>query len=225
MTLTSLSASLSANLPKWLLLPLLGLLFLCMAPGQAKAQSKQRVVQLSGFVATGDSLYGVAGAGVYVPGTNRGTITNEYGYFSMPVLAGDSVIFNSLGFKSQYLIIPKTYESQSYSIIMQMQEDPTELPTVDVFPWPTEREFRQAVANVRLPEQGNAILTKSLDPRHLEELAKITPMSDAQNFRFWNQQQIQMQQNRYMFPSQINMLAIPGLLKSLLNGDFKKKED
>lgn len=225
MTLTLFTAFTPANLPKWLLLSLVGLLLLCTAPRQAQAQSKQRVVQLSGFVATGDSLYGVAGAGVYVPGTNRGTLTNAYGYFSMPVLAGDSVMFNSLGFKAQYLIIPKNYESQSYSIIMQMQEDPTELPTVDVFPWPTEREFRQAVANVRLPEQGNAILTKSLDPRHLEELAKITPMSDVENFRFWNQQQIQMQQNRYMFPSQINMLAIPGLLKSLLNGDFKKSED
>ncbi|ARS36487.1 hypothetical protein CA264_14175 [Pontibacter actiniarum] len=205
-----------------MLFPLLGLLLFLLMPGQAQAQTKQRVVQLSGFVATGDSLYGVAGAGVYVPGTTRGTITNEYGYFSTPVLAGDSVLFNSLGFKPQYLIIPQDYESQSYSIIMQMQEDPTELPTVDVFPWATERDFKEAVANVRIPEPGNAILTKSLDPRYLDELARITPMSDAQNFRFWNQQQVQLQQNRYMFPSQVNMMAIPGLLKSLLNGDFKK---
>ncbi|TPE43886.1 carboxypeptidase-like regulatory domain-containing protein [Pontibacter mangrovi] len=203
---------------KWLWLPLF---LLVLVPEQAEAQSKQRVVQLSGFVATGDSLYGVAGAGVYVPGTNRGTYTNEFGYFSLPVLAGDSVLFDALGFKAQYLIIPKNYSSQSYSIIMQMQEEPTELPTVDVFPWPTERDFKEAVANVKLPDKGNAILTKNLDPRRLEELARITPMSGTQNFRFWQEQQVQHQQNRIMAPT-VNMMAIPGLLRSLLNGDFKQ---
>nr|WP_304608445.1 carboxypeptidase-like regulatory domain-containing protein [Pontibacter anaerobius] len=209
-------ASLSQFL-KWLWLPLL---FLLLLPDQAQAQSKKRVVQLSGFVATGDSLYGVAGAGVYVPGTNRGSYTNDYGYFSMPVLAGDSVLFSALGFKAQYLIIPENYESQSYSIIMQMQEDPTELPTVEVFPWPTERDFKEAVANVRLPDKGNAIITRDLDPRRLEELARITPMSDAQNYRFWQNQQIQHQQNRIMAPT-VNMLAIPALLRGLLNGGNK----
>ena len=213
--------SFSAKLTRALLLPLLGMLLLLLVPEQAQAQNRQRVVQLSGFVATGDSLYGVAGAGVYVPGTNRGTYTNEFGYFSVPVLAGDSVIFDALGFKAQYLIIPQNYESQSYSIIMQMQEEPTELPTVDVFPWPTERDFKEAVANVRLPDKGNAIITKNLDPRRLEELARITPMSDAQNFRFWQQQQIQQQQNRIMAPT-VNFMAIPGLLRSLLNGDYKQ---
>ncbi|GHA74406.1 carboxypeptidase-like regulatory domain-containing protein [Pontibacter akesuensis] len=212
----------SPNTLKWLFLPLLALLLLLL-PDQAQAQSKQRVVQLSGFVATGDSLYGVTGAGVYVPKTNRGTYTNQFGYFSMPVLAGDSVLFSALGFKTQYLIIPRNFENQSYSVIMQMEEDPTELPTVDVFPWPTERDFKEAVANVRLPDKGNAIITKNLDPRVLDEMARITPMSDAQNFRFWQQQQMQQQQQRYMYPSQINMMAIPGLLRSLLNGDFKQK--
>ena len=211
-------AILRASLPnalKWMWLPLFLLL---LAPDKAEAQTRQRVVQLSGFVATGDSLYGVAGAGVFVPGTNRGTYTNDYGYFSMPVLAGDSVLFAALGFKTQYLIIPKNYESQSYSIIMQMQEDPTELPTVEVFPWPTERDFREAVANVRLPDKGTAIITRDLDPRRLEEMSRITPMSDAQNFRFWQQQQIQQQQNRHMYPT-VNMMAIPQLLRGLLNGN------
>lgn len=202
---------------KWIWLPLLLLLLM---PDQAQAQTKRRVVQLSGFVATGDSLYGVAGAGVYVPGTNRGTYTNDYGYFSMPVLTGDSVLFAALGFKSQYLIIPENYERQSYSIIMQMQEDPTELPTVEVFPWPTERDFKQAVANVRLPDKGTAIITRDLDPRRLEELARITPMSDVQNYRFWQNQQIQHQQNRIMAPT-VNMLAIPALLRGLIQGNNK----
>lgn len=206
---------------QWLFLPLLALLLLLAAPQQAMAQGRQRVVQLSGFVAIGDSLYGVAGVSVYVPKTNRGSQTNEYGFFSVPVLSGDSVVFSALGYKKQYLIIPKNYSSASYSIIMQMQENPTELPTVDVFPWPTERDFRQAIANVKLPDEGRAIATRNLDPKLLEELFKSTPMDGSGNFRFWNQQQLQQQQNRHMYPT-ISPFAVPALIKALINGDYKK---
>jgi hypothetical protein len=195
------------------------LLFLAL-PEQAAAQGQKRVIQLSGFVALGDSLYGIAGVSVYVPGTTRGTQTNQYGFFSVPVLTGDSVLFSALGYKKQYLIIPKGYTSQSYSIIMQMQEDPTELPIVDVFPWATERDFRQAVANVKLPDAGRAMATRNLDPERLEALFKTTPMDGAGNFKFWNQQQIQQQQNRYMYPT-ISPFAIPALINSLFKGDGK----
>ncbi|MEJ8803202.1 carboxypeptidase-like regulatory domain-containing protein [Pontibacter sp. H249] len=195
-------------------------IFFLAIPQQATAQTKQRVVQLSGFVAVGDSLYGVAGVSIYVPGTSRGTQSNEFGFFSVPVVAGDSVLFNALGYKKQYLIIPKTYSSDSYSIIMQMQEDPTELPTVDVFPWPTERDFREAVANVKLPDEGRAMAMRNLDPERLEELFKTTPMDGGANFRFWQQQQMQQQQNRVMYPT-ISPFAIPALIDALFKGNSK----
>ncbi|WP_239020999.1 carboxypeptidase-like regulatory domain-containing protein [Pontibacter arcticus] len=194
-----------------------------MMPKQAAAQGNKRVVQLSGFVAVGDSLYGVTGVSVYVPGTNRGTQTNEYGFFSLPVLNGDSVMFSALGYKKQFLKIPNNYSSQSYSIIMQMQEDPTELPIVDVFPWPTERDFEQAVLNVKLPDEGRATAMRNLDPDRLRELFETTPMDGSGNFKTWNQQQIQQQQNRYMYPT-ISPFAIPFLIKSIMDGDFKSKK-
>lgn len=208
---------------KRLLLPFLGLLFFFCTPEQAAAQRQTRVVQLSGFVATGDSLYGVTGVSIFVPGTGRGTQSNEYGFFSVPVLAGDSVLFSAIGFKKQYLIIPKTYSSESYSIIMQMIEDPTELPTVDVFPWATEREFREAVANVKLPDEGRAIAMRNLDPERLEELFKTTPMDGSGNFKYGMEQQRLQQQNRHMIQTGISPFAIPALIKSLINGDFKQK--
>ncbi len=190
-------------------------------PQQAAAQGQKRVVQLSGFVAVGDSLYGVAGVSVYVPGTNRGTQSNQYGFFSVPVLTGDSVVFSAIGYKKQYLRIPKSYSSNSYSIIMQMQEDPTELPTVDVFPWATERDFRIAVANVKLPDEGRAIATRNLDPERLEELFRTTPMDGNANFRFWSQQQQQQQQTRYLYPT-ISPFAIPALIDAIFKGNPDK---
>jgi hypothetical protein len=206
-----------------LLLPLLVLVTLMLgSSGEAAAQGHKRVVQLSGFVTIGDSLYGVAGVNVYVPKTGRGTSTNQYGFFSVPVLTGDSVVFSAIGYKKQYLIIPKNYQSDGYSIIMQMQEDPTELPMVNVFPWATERDFKEAVLAVKLPDDGMAIAMRNLDPKRLEELFSVTPMDGNANFRTWNMQNVQRQEQRNMFPT-VSPFAIIQLLNMLKNGEFNKK--
>lgn len=208
---------------RWMLVPVLVLL--CGSSGMAQntnAASKQRVVQLSGFVTVGDSLYGVGGVSIYVPGTERGVQTNQYGFFSLPVLAGDSVSFNALGYKSQYLIIPKTYKSNSYSIIMQMQEQPIELAEVRVIPWATERDFKEAVLAVKLPDDGRADAMRNLDPEMLEELFKLTPMDGAGNFRTWNMQQVRQTEQQNMIPT-VSPFAILQLINMIKNGDFKKK--
>ncbi len=207
---------------RWILpLVLLALLFVGTS-SETAAQGHKKVVQLTGFVTIGDSLYGVAGVNVYVPKTRRGTQTNAYGFFSLPVLTGDSVVFSAIGYKKQYLKIPANYQSQSYSIIMQMQEDPTLLPEVQVFPWPTERDFKEAVLAVKLPDDGMAIAMRNLDPKRLEELFGATPMDGGGNFRAWNMQNVQRQEQRNMFPT-VSPFAIIKLLDMLRNGEFNKK--
>lgn len=59
-------------------------LLLLLSGSAAQAQGQRRVVQFSGIIATGDSLLGVPGAAIFVPKAGRGTLTNEYGYFSLP---------------------------------------------------------------------------------------------------------------------------------------------
>ncbi|WP_224744102.1 carboxypeptidase-like regulatory domain-containing protein [Pontibacter aquaedesilientis] len=205
------------------LLPLVVLAFILLGTtGEVAAQGHKRVVQLTGFVTIGDSLYGVAGVNVYVPKTSRGAQTNAYGFFSVPVLTGDSVVFSAIGYKKQYLKVPKNYQSQSYSIIMQMQEDPTQLPEVQVFPWATERDFRDAVLAVKVPDDGMAIAMRNLDPKRLEELFSVTPMDGNANFRNWNMQNVQRQEQRNMFPT-VSPFAIIQLLNMLKNGEFNKK--
>ncbi|MBD1396605.1 carboxypeptidase-like regulatory domain-containing protein [Pontibacter sp. JH31] len=204
-------------------MPLVVLAFILLGTtGEVAAQGHKRVVQLTGFVTIGDSLYGVAGVNVYVPKTSRGAQTNAYGFFSVPVLTGDSVVFSAIGYKKQYLKVPKNYQSQSYSIIMQMQEDPTQLPEVQVFPWATERDFRDAVLAVKVPDDGMAIAMRNLDPKRLEELFSVTPMDGNANFRNWNMQNVQRQEQRNMFPT-VSPFAIIQLLNMLKNGEFNKK--
>ncbi|MEJ8756389.1 carboxypeptidase-like regulatory domain-containing protein [Pontibacter sp. H259] len=191
-------------------------------PQEAKAQGGQRVVQLSGFVTVGDSLYGVGRVSVYVPKTGRGVETNRYGFFSLPVLTGDTVVFSALGYKKQTLVIPKNYPSNSYSIIMQMQEEAIELAEVRVIPWATERDFKEAVLALKLPDEGRSAANRNVDPERLKELFSVVPMDGNSNSKVFNQHQQIQAQNRYLIPT-ISPFAVLKLLDMLKNGEFKKK--
>jgi hypothetical protein len=210
------------KLYKVLAATILVLLAFAVTPEQAKAQGGQRVVQLSGFVTIGDSLYGVSNVSVYVPKTDRGVQTNRYGFFSLPVLTGDTVVFSALGYKKQTLVIPRTYPSSSYSIIMQMQEEAIELAEIQVIPWATERDFKEAVLSLKLPDEGRSAANKNVDPERLRELFATVPMDGNSNSKVFNQHQQIQAQNRYLIPT-ISPFAVLKLIDMLRNGEFKKK--
>jgi hypothetical protein len=159
-------------------------------PNRVAAQSSQRdVVQFSGVVTTTDTTAGIYGAHVYVPKAGRGTTTNYYGYFSFPVLEGDSVVISAVGFEKVHFIIPDI-ERDSYSVIITMQEDTTYLPELEVMPYPTEEMFKEAVLAYRLPYQRDLDnMDSNLDPMTLVEMARVTPMDGSENHRFFTQQQ------------------------------------
>jgi len=51
------------------------------------------LVEVSGVVATADSLLNISGVAIYVKGKNRGTVANEEGVFSIVVERGDTLAF------------------------------------------------------------------------------------------------------------------------------------
>ena len=196
----------------------------------AHAQGKRKVIQFTGIVASGDSLLGVPGATIYVPKAGRGTASNAYGYFSMAVLAGDSVVIRSLGYANETIIIPADFQRQSYSVIISLREDATMLGEVRVFPYTTERDFKKAFLALRLPtERGNAAAA-NLNEELMNRIFRTQPMGAVANFR----QTMQQQQYNYdarqgMAPNQysnnplLNPFSWLQLIQQVKKGDFKKK--
>lgn len=145
------------------------------------AQSQKRVIQLSGVVLGSDSTNGVPGVHVYVPKAGRGTTTNTYGFFSMPVLVGDSVVASAVGYERQYFIVPN-HSTEYMTIVFEMMEDVTYLREVLITPFPTEEVFKEAVLALNVPvERG--IDQKNIDAELLALLVKVTPMDGYQNSR------------------------------------------
>jgi len=171
-------------------LALIGVFFQLIFCNAGFAQDENRdVIQFTGVVADADTISGIMGAHVYVPKGGRGTTTNYYGYFSFPVLEGDSVVISAVGFQKASVIIP-TLEEDSYTIIITMEEDTTYLPELEITPFPTEEIFKEAVLAYRLPSQGDLDnMDRNIDHMTFLEMARATPNDGSLNHRYFTQQQ------------------------------------
>lgn len=179
---------------KYLLISVITLACWLSFSSQTEAQQQKRVIQLSGIVM--DTVSGpIPGVHVYIPKAGRGVTTNAVGFFSLPVLVGDSIIISSVGYRRQHYIVPNS--SSDYStIIVPMVEDVTYLKEIVIVPYPTEEVFKEAVLALNLPD--NAIDERNLNAELLALILKTTPMDGPLNQRYALSQWAASQNDKFM---------------------------
>lgn len=172
-----------------------GLVLLCWLLTNPSAQAQQkRIIQLSGIVM--DTVTGpIPGVAIYVPKAGRGVQTNAVGFFSMPVLVGDSIVISSVGYKRQHYIVPNA-STEFLTIVVPMVEDVTYLREVVIYPYPTEEVFKEAVLALNLPT--NNIDEKNLNAELLALMLKTTPMNGPMNQRYALNQWAASQGDKFM---------------------------
>jgi hypothetical protein len=106
-------------------------------------------IQLSGVILSSDSLQQLPYVSVLNKSTNRGMISDFYGFFSLVVHPNDTLYFKSSGFKLSSFIVPDTLKQNRYSIIHMLQHDVLELPVVNVYPWPSVEDFARAFISMK----------------------------------------------------------------------------
>ncbi|MBN3520437.1 carboxypeptidase-like regulatory domain-containing protein [Algoriphagus lutimaris] len=203
---------------------LLGLIF-SVQFASAQDQQEKKVIQLSGIILNADSTDAVAGVNVYVPKKGRGTSSGRFGYFSMPVLEGDSVVFSFIGLKRQTFKVPESVENDRISLILTMEIDEIALAEVEVLPYPTEEEFKQAVIAMNVVDPMS-ISRANMSPEMLLRWAESMPASGGENFRYFQQGQVLQNQDLYG-PRPLRLLdpfAWGQFIRSIKRGDLKKKD-
>ena len=161
------------------------------SPVHAQGQRRQ-IIQLSGMVLgvdmlSKDSVSGLPGVHVYVPKAGRGTSTNGAGFFSMPVLPGDSVVISSVGFVRQHYIVPGNMNEDFLTIVVEMTTDNTFLQTVTILPFPTEEVFKQAVLALNV-QMDDRIDRRNLNAELMALMMRTTPMDGNLNYRYYMEQ-------------------------------------
>ena len=151
-------------------------------------------MQFSGIIVgeNGRQLPGVHG---YVPKGGRGTTSNIYGYFSMPLLEGDSVVFSSVGYRKYNLIIPSGMNRINIEVVLEV--DTTYLENVDIMPFLSEENFKEAILAMELPREED-IIRDRLDGELMAMMIQSAPYDAALNARYYLNQQMYYQQDKFM---------------------------
>jgi hypothetical protein len=198
--------------------------FFCAQDLIAQDKQEKKVVQLSGIILNSDSTDAVPGVNIYVPKKGRGTVSGRFGYFSMPVLEGDTIVFTFIGLKKQTFTIPQKMENDRISLILTMEVDEIALAEIEVLPYPTEDEFKQAVLTMSAADPMSISRT-NMRPEMLLRWAEAMPASGNENFRAF--QESQMLQNQDIYgPRPLRILdpfAWSQFIRSIKRGDFKSK--
>ncbi len=157
-----------------------------MAVSTSHAQTKKRIIQLSGIILGEDSVSGLPGVHIYVPKAGRGTTSNNTGFFSMPVVVGDSVVVSSVGYTRWHMIVPD-YPQEFMTIVVEMTSDNTELGPVTILQFPTEEVFKQAILALNVP-MDNGLDKRNLNAELMALMLRTTPMDGNLNYRYYMDQ-------------------------------------
>ncbi len=190
-----------------------------------KAQNDYDLLQFSGVILDSDSLSPIPFSNVLIKGSNRGTVTDFFGFYSIVAQPGDSIAFNSLGYREAIYVISDTIEKSRYSLIQVLQKDTILLSETFIYPWPTENEFKDAFMNLQIPDNDYDRALFNLEQERLTERFKGMPMDARANVNYAMQQYQSRLYNNGLYPvnNLLNPLAWARFVEAWKRGDFKKK--
>ncbi|MBL7903078.1 MAG: carboxypeptidase-like regulatory domain-containing protein [Bacteroidia bacterium] len=166
------------------------ILFALLLFSYAKSQtagskpSENSYIQFSGVVLDQDSLTPIPFVSILVKGTNRGVVSDFYGFFSMVINPGDELEFYSISHKRRNFKIADTLQNKYYYAIQVLTKDTIQLQTVDVYPWPTKDEFRRAFLALNLSDSDAERADKNLMREELSYLERTQGASASENYKY-----------------------------------------
>lgn len=169
-------------------------------------------------------MYGVPDIAVFVKRTGRGILTNHVGYFSLPVLSGDTVSIKGMGFMERKIIVPDT--ALDMSVFIKLESDTFMLPEVLLWPFPTYESFKEAFLAYEPASPHEDYAKKNLDQKTLRMIMYNTDATASMNYKYSIYQQANKQQYRYQVPTLtlLNPFAWARFIKDVKSGGLKNKK-
>ena len=207
-----------------LLLLISSLLFTKKADAQFES-AKDSVVQLYGIVMTADSLVGIPAVSITIKNSNRGTITNNQGVFSIVVMKGDEIEFTHVSYKPKLIIVPRDIDGNQYSVVQLMVEDTAYLPATIIKPRPTPQQFARDFVNAKVPDDDIEIARQNNDAAKRRVLLQTTPADGggATNLQLRNIANRATYQGQAPPMNIFNPAAWSEFIQAWKRGDFKRK--
>jgi hypothetical protein len=166
---------------------------------------------------------------VHVINSHKGnaTITDEEGIFSLVVKRNDRVILSSVGYKKDTILIPDSIDNYVIFIDIRMKTDTILLSTVNILPWATYEEFREAFRNLKVENDESNYAKKNVELVITQIKNELSYNPDpGLNYKYTMQDNIQSNIMKGTYPtlSLLNPLAWAQFFEGLKNGMFKSKK-
>ena len=202
-------------------------MFTLASSTSAQTDSTQLItgaVQVSGLVVTGDSLMPIPYSTVYRARDARGTMTDPQGFFSIPVLEGDTLRFSSTGFITREVVITAGGELNRISLVQPMSRDTVMINNAYIYPWPSRDTFRKEFMALGLEEDAYSVGQQAINPFDIYDRL-IDVGLDGQALASQDAREIALEySNLGGIPTTnlLNPVAWAQFLKALKNGDLKR---
>jgi hypothetical protein len=208
---------------------LLSLLLMLLGSVNIFAQTSNSIgdkyIELNGVIMTADSLGYVPYASIT---SSRGlsSFASDMGVFSMVVEKGDTLHFNSPGFREVDYIISPTLQGVRYSILQLMVQDTFFLAETIFGPAPTKEEFDYAFKYWPIPDDKYEIARKNTEEQTMRILRDNMKKDGRENQEEYKRQLIERGTWVGQMPSQriFSPLAWADFMTAWKRGDFKKRK-
>jgi hypothetical protein len=194
----------------------------CTLSQDENKMDNNHLVQLTGRMLD-ELLQPLPYSHILVLNNYRGTITDKQGKFSFVTEVHDSVMFSSLGYKRKIMLIPDTLEEPFLNLDLVLDRDTIMIGEVEIYPWKSYEEFKQAFLNLRLPDDDMDRARRNIALIKTQIILDETPNS-RQNFQKILEDQYRQTYTQGLYPTYqiFNAFAWAEFFKALKRGDFKK---
>jgi hypothetical protein len=202
-------------------------LLLLFASSILRGQAEEKpVVQFSGFVMDRDSMKGISFAHIGRKGTHLAGEAKADGFFSFAVNEGDTLIFTSVGFHPYTYIVPSGNENFKISAVITMSKEAYSLPSIPIYRWKTQGDFRDSFLHAKIPNDGHAIAKANTDNQLLTAISNNLALDGKEmtdrELRYLATQHALYGQ-KFAPWGIFSPLAWVEFIKAIKRGDFKDK--
>jgi len=191
-----------------------------------------KVYQLSGMILNASTGEPIPYVSIRINHSRRGTIANAEGFYSVPVIRGDTLYFSALGYKkARFLVSPyldaytgDTTESFLYAV-HYLTEDTLELPTVRISAIRTPEELKTALLNIPLETQSQ-VARDNVSPEIIAYFLANLPLDPQERIKIAEQRYKDLYYQRTLRPTYpiLDPIAAYRLTKYLIEKAQVRKE-
>lgn len=195
----------------------------------AQDEEPLKYIQFSGVVVTeGESgnPKPLPYTNISILNTNRGTISEFDGFFSIVAEVGDTIVFTRVGFEKVEHVIADTLTNDYYSWYQVMSNDNILLPEAVIYPWPSKEHYKLEFLALDVSNDMRKRMEENLAEQVLKEMRYELPVDGTEAYSYVLQNQITEARYTGQYKPQniFNPMAWAQFIKAWKNGDYKKKD-